>query len=38
MKRDYTHIVLLIDRSGSMSSIKRDMDGGIKAFIENQKL
>lgn len=38
MKESYTHIVLLIDRSGSMSSIKRDMEGGIKSFIDAQKL
>jgi hypothetical protein len=37
MKSNYTHIVLLIDRSGSMSSIKYDMEGGIKAFLDNQK-
>lgn len=37
MKENYTHIVLLIDRSGSMSSIKSDMEGGIREFIENQK-
>ena len=38
MKKDYTHIVLLLDRSGSMYSIKKDMDGGIKNFLEEQKL
>jgi len=38
MKKDYTHIVLLLDRSGSMSSIKKDMDGGIKTFLAEQKL
>ena len=38
MKKDYTHIVLLIDRSGSMNTIKEDMEGGIKTFIEGQKL
>lgn len=37
MKKDYTHIVLLLDRSGSMSTIKKDMDGGIKVFLEEQK-
>lgn len=37
MKKDYTHIVMLIDRSGSMGSIKKDMEGGIKSFIDNQK-
>lgn len=38
MKENYTHIVLLIDRSGSMSGIKNDMEGGIKTFLEKQKL
>ena len=37
MKKDYTHIALLIDRSGSMYTIKKDMEGGIEAFIETQK-
>lgn len=34
----YTHIIMLVDRSGSMSNIKNDMQGGIKEFIEKQKL
>jgi len=38
MKKNYTHIVLLIDRSGSMTSIKKDMEGGLKEFIKKQKL
>lgn len=38
MKKDYTHIVFLIDRSGSMSGIKTDMEGGIKTFLAEQKL
>lgn len=37
MKKDYTHIVLLIDRSGSMYSIKEDMEGGIASFLDEQK-
>src|ERR1019366_1119802 len=37
MKKNYTHIVLLLDRSGSMNSIKKDMDGGIKTFLSEQK-
>jgi uncharacterized protein YegL len=37
MKADYTDITILLDRSGSMSSIKDDMVGGIKSFIEEQK-
>lgn len=38
MKKNYTHIVLLIDRSGSMITIKKDMEGGLKEFIKAQKL
>lgn len=37
MKKNYTHIVFLIDRSGSMISIKEDMEGGIKTFLEEQR-
>lgn len=37
MKTGYTHIVLLIDRSGSMVSIKRDMEGGLRKFLDDQK-
>ncbi len=34
---DYVHAALLIDRSGSMSSIREDAQGGINSFIEEQK-
>lgn len=37
MKKDYTHIIFLIDRSGSMDIIKKDMEGGIKEFLAKQK-
>lgn len=37
MKKNHTLIVLLIDRSGSMSSIKNDMEGGLKTFLDKQK-
>lgn len=37
MKDDKTEIVLVIDRSGSMTSIKKDMEGGLKTYLENQK-
>jgi hypothetical protein len=37
MKKNYTHLVLLIDRSGSMWDIKNDMEGGIKTFLDEQK-
>ena len=38
MKKNYTHLVLLIDRSGSMRTIKNDMEGGLKTFLDKQRL
>lgn len=37
MRRDLTDITMVIDRSGSMSSIRTDAEGGINTFIEQQK-
>jgi len=37
MKQNKTEIILLVDRSGSMQTIKKDMEGGLKAFIDSQK-
>jgi hypothetical protein len=37
MKDDYTDIVFIVDRSGSMVQIKSDMEGGYKNFIKKQK-
>jgi uncharacterized protein YegL len=37
MKQNYTKIVFVIDRSGSMERIKNDMNGGFKTFIDAQK-
>jgi hypothetical protein len=34
---NYTHIAFLLDRSGSMMSIKSDTEGGFDAYIESQK-
>jgi len=34
---DLTHIYLLLDRSGSMQSIKADTEGGFAAFMEDQR-
>lgn len=36
-KPDYSEIIILLDRSGSMSSIKGDVEGGFKSFIEEQR-
>jgi hypothetical protein len=33
----YTHIEVLLDRTGSMQSIKSDMEGAYNQFIESQK-
>lgn len=38
MKNNYTHIAILLDRSGSMSRIASDMEGGLKTFLNEQKL
>ncbi|MCC6846469.1 MAG: hypothetical protein LC116_10625 [Bacteroidetes bacterium] len=34
---DFSHITCIIDRSGSMQSIKSDAIGGFNSFLENQK-
>jgi len=34
---NYTHIVLIVDRSGSMQSIRSDAEGAVNSFIEAQK-
>lgn len=34
---DRTDVVILLDRSGSMAACRSDHEGGIKAFIEDQK-
>jgi uncharacterized protein YegL len=33
---NYVHYVLVIDRSGSMTSIRADAEGGIHSFVEDQ--
>jgi uncharacterized protein YegL len=38
MNLDYTHITLVIDRSGSMHSVKTDAEGGVNAFLTEQAL
>ncbi len=37
MKQDYTHITVILDRSGSMESIRDDTIGGFNAFLKQQK-
>ena len=36
MRNDLTEIVLVVDRSGSMSTIQDDAEGGINSFIKEQ--
>ena len=36
-RSDLTHLYFLLDRSGSMQSIKTDIEGGFAAFIEEQQ-
>lgn len=37
MKQDYTHVVMVIDRSGSMSSNWSDVLGGYKQIVQDNK-
>ena len=37
MKKDYTDINIVLDRSGSMESIKSDTIGGFNSFLNEQK-
>lgn len=37
MKKGYTKIVFVVDRSGSMRTVANDMIGGFNQFIETQK-
>lgn len=34
--QNYTHLMMVVDRSGSMSLIEKDMNGGIKTLLEEQ--
>ena len=38
MRNDLTDITLVVDRSGSMSHIKKDAEGGINAFVRQQAM
>jgi uncharacterized protein YegL len=35
--KSYTHIAMVLDRSGSMQSLRNEIIGGFNAFIEEQK-
>lgn len=36
--KNKTEIIVVLDRSGSMQTIKTDMEGGFKKFLEEQKI
>lgn len=36
-QKNYTHIAIVLDRSGSMANIAKDMEGGLKSLIDEQK-
>src|SRR5918994_1970243 len=36
-RADLTHLYFLLDRSGSMQSIKTDTEGGFAAFVDEQR-
>lgn len=37
MDNNYTHLVLVVDRSGSMGSTREEAQGGINSFLKKQK-
>jgi uncharacterized protein YegL len=37
MKQNYTKLVFIVDRSGSMAYIASDMSGGLKSLLEKEK-
>lgn len=32
-----TNIIVVLDRSGSMASVKEDVEGGFNTFLDDQK-
>ena len=37
MKKDYTHLIIVLDASGSMSSIQEDIKGSFNEFLKKQR-
>ena len=37
MKKDYTHICIILDASGSMSRIENDIKGSFNTFLNKQR-
>ncbi|HEX7071545.1 MAG TPA: vWA domain-containing protein [Rhodothermales bacterium] len=38
MRRNHSHISFILDRSGSMESLRREAIGGFNAFVDSQRL
>jgi hypothetical protein len=38
MNTDYTALALIVDRSGSMESMKSDVGGSVKHFVNEQRM
>ena len=37
MKRNYTHLIIVLDASGSMRTIQSDINGSFNAFLDKQR-
>ena len=37
MKRNYTHLIIVLDASGSMRTIQSDIKGSFNAFLDKQR-
>ncbi len=37
MRKEYTDLTILLDRSGSMATIKSDMEGGLNQYLKDQE-
>ena len=37
MRKEYTDLTILLDRSGSMATIKEDMEGGLNQYLKDQE-
>jgi uncharacterized protein YegL len=37
MRADYTDMIVILDRSGSMANVRSDMEGGFNTLIEEQR-
>lgn len=37
MKKNFTELIFILDKSGSMSGLENDTIGGFNSMLENQK-